>query len=123
MKQRTNISLNSLSLLSALGAFIWYIVGDVSISLVLTVLIVVIALMEIVSLILVGKVYPESYVQFKIGLIVGLFVLLGLKAMYPSSFVPLTITVLAINFLYNFYAHTKHKKGAFKRRRGKKLQF
>jgi hypothetical protein len=80
-------------------------------------------LIEIASLALVGKHYPESHTQFKIGLIVGLIVLLGIKQMASSFFPSLTVAVLAVNFVYNFYVNAKAKKGAFKRRKGKKLQF
>lgn len=123
MKEKITASLYSLSLVAALGFAVWYFLGDIPLNQVLTFLILTIAIIEIISLILVCKQFPESHTQFKIGLIVGLLVLLGIKQMAPSFFPSLTVAVLAINFVYNFYANAKAKKGAFKRREGKKLQF
>lgn len=124
MKEKINASVQTLSLAAAFGLAAWYFyAADASLHQVLTVLIIAIAIMEAVGLALVAKAYPESHTQFKIGLIAGLIILLGIKSMLPSLFTPITVTVLAINFFYNFYANTKRKKGSFKRRRGKKLQF
>ena len=124
MKEKINTSLQSLSLAAALGLATWYFyAGDVSLPMVLTVLIITVAIIEILSLILIAKVYPESHTQFKIGIIAALVILLGIKTMVPSFFTSLTITVLVINFLYNFYSNTKRKKGAFKRKPKKKLTF
>jgi nicotinamide riboside transporter PnuC len=123
MNDKINAALHSISLLAVLGVVVLYFIGDSTFTLLLTYLIVTIALIEVLSLILIGKNYPESYVQTKIGAIVGLLILLGIRSMYPSIFVPLTVTLLAINFFYNFYAINKRKKGAYKRRQGKKLQF
>ena len=123
MNDKINKTLHSISLLAVLGMVIWYFIGNTPLALLLTFLIVIIAIIEVLSLILIGKNYPESYVQAKIGVIVGLLILLGIKSMYPSFFTPLTVTVLAINFFYNFYVMNKRKKGAYKRRQGKKFQF
>ena len=123
MNKKINTYLYYLSIVAVVGSIVWYVGSDVLLSQVFTVLILSITLLEIVSLVLVGKLFPESHTQFKIGLIVGLLVLLGIKQMAPSFFPSLTVAVLAINFVYNFYANAKAKKGAFKRRRGKKLQF
>ena len=123
MNDKINKTLHSISLLAVLGMVIWYFIGNTPLALLLTFLIVIIAIIEVLSLILIGKNYPESYVQAKIVVIVGLLILLGIKSMYPSFFTPLTVTVLAINFFYNFYVMNKRKKGAYKRRQGKKFQF
>lgn len=124
MKEKINTSLQSLSLVAAVGLATWYFyAGDVSIKLVLTTLILTVAIIEVASLSLIAKVYPESHTQFKIGIIAALVILLGLKTMLPSLFPSLTVTVIAINFFYNFYTNTKRKKGTFKRKKGKKLQF
>ena len=123
MNNKINTNLYLLSIAAVAGSIVWYVVSDVLLSQVFTALIVLIMLIEIVSLVLVGKYFPESHTQFKIGLIVGLLILLGTKQMAPSFFPSLTVTVLAVNFVYNFYANAKAKKGAFKRREGKKLQF
>ena len=123
MNDKINKTLHSISLLAVLGMVIWYFIGNTPLALLLTFLIVIIAIIEVLSLILIGKNYPESYVQAKIGVIVGLLILLGIKSMYTSFFTPLTVTVLAINFFYNFYVMNKRKKGAYKRRQGKKFQF
>lgn len=123
MNDKINTYLYSLSLVAALGFAAWYFLGGITLGQTLVFLVLTIVVIEIVSLILVGKSFPESHTQFKIGMIVGLVLLLGIRQMAPSFFAPLSITVLAINFLYNFYANTKHKKGAFKRRKDKKLHF
>lgn len=123
MNTKINTYLYYLSIAAVLGAIFWYAVSNVMLNQVFTVLILIIAAIEIVSLILVSRRFPESHTQFKIGLIVGLLIILGIKQMAPSFFPSLTVAVLAINFVYNFYANAKAKKGAFKRREGKKLQF
>lgn len=123
MNDKINAALHSISLFIVLGIVVWHFIGDSSFTLLLTYLIVTIALIEVLSLMLVGKNYPESYVQAKIGVVVGLLILLGIRFMYPSIFTPLTVTVLVINFFYNFYVINKRKKGAFKRRPRKKFQF
>jgi predicted membrane protein len=124
MNEKINTSLHSISLVAAFGLATWYFyAGDVSLPMVLTVLIITVAIIEVLSLILIAKVYPESHTQFKIGIIAALIILLGIKTMAPSFFASLTITVIAIDFLYNFYANTKRKKGAFKRKSKKKLTF
>lgn len=123
MNTKINTYLFYLSIAAVLGSVFWYIIDDVLLNQVFTALIVVMAVLEIISLILVSKQFPESHTQFKIGLIVSLLVLLGIKQMAPSFFPSLTVAVLAINFVYNFYANAKAKKGAFKRRENKKLQF
>ena len=123
MNEKVNPFLFSLSLLATMGFAVWYFVGNILLSQTLTFLILTIMVIEIASLIHVGSHFPESHTQIKIGLIVGLLVLLGIKQMAPSFFAPLTITVLALNFFYNFYANAKRKKGGFRRRKGKKLQF
>jgi|SRR5690606_4163311 len=123
MNDKINTTLHSISLLALMGMALWYFIGDISFMNLLSFLIVVIAIIEVLSLILIGKIYSESYVQFKIGIIVGLLILLGIKSMYPSFFTPLTVIVLAINFFYNFYVSSKRKKGAYKRRQRKKFQF
>lgn len=123
MNTKINTYLFYLSIAAVLGFVFWYIIDDVLLNHVFTALILVMAVLEIISLILVSKHFPESHTQFKIGLIVGLLVLLGIKQMAPSFFPSLTVAVLAINFVYNFYANAKAKKVAFKRREGKKLQF
>lgn len=124
MNEKINTSLHSISLVAAAGLATWYFyAGDVSLHRVLTVLIVTVAVIEVVSLSLIGRIYPESHTQFKVGVIASLIILLGVKTMVPSFFAPLTITVFAINYLYNFYANTKRSKGAFKRKPKKKITF
>src|SRR5690606_7576782 len=122
MNTKINTYLYYLSIAAVLASVLWYIVDDVLLNQVFTVLLLIIAAIEVVSLILVSQRFPESHTQFKIGLIVGLIVLLGIKQMAPSFFPSLTVAVLAINFVYDFYANAKAKKGAFKRRKRKKLQ-
>jgi hypothetical protein len=123
MNTKINTYLYYLSIAAILGSVLWYVTSNVMLGQVFTALILVTAIIEIISLVFVGKHFPESHTQFKVGLIVGLMVLLGIKQMLPSFFPSLTVAVLAINFVYNFYANAKAKKGAFKRRERKKLQF
>ncbi|MEX2591423.1 MAG: hypothetical protein WD426_01530 [Anditalea sp.] len=123
MNEKINTSLHSLSLVAVVGLTFWFfLAGDISLGQLLTFLILTVAIIEVISLILVAKMYPESHTRFKIGIIAILVILLGIKSMVPSFFAPLTITVFVINFFYNFYTNTKRKKGTFKRRSGKKLQ-
>lgn len=124
MKERLNTSLHSLSLALFVGLFAWYfIASDTNLPIILTVLIVALIVIEIISLIMVSKIYPESHTSFKIGIIAGLSILLGIKTMLPAFFVPLTIALFATNFLYNFYTNTKRRKGGFKRKKNKRLKF
>src|SRR5690606_35037585 len=124
MKEKINASVQTLSLAAALGLAAWYFyAGDASLHQVLTVLIIAIAIMQAVGLALLAQAYPESHTQFYILLIVSLLILFGVTSMLPSLLTPITVTVFAINFFSNYYANTKRKKGSFKRRRGKKLQF
>ncbi|SHN20912.1 hypothetical protein SAMN04488057_110153 [Cyclobacterium lianum] len=118
MKENINTTLHSLSLASVLALLAWYYIGSGNTAAtVFTWMIIVLIAVEIISLILVSGIYPESHTSFKIGIIAMLFILLGIKAMLPSFFVPLTVTLIAVNFLYNFYTNNKRKKGAFKRKK------
>ncbi len=122
MKERLNTSIQSISLVIVAAGFAWVVwSGETSMREMLTYLIIIVSLIEVIGLYLVAKIYPESHTRFKIGIVAGLLVLLGVKTMLPALFIPLTITVLAINFLYNFYTNTKRRKGAFKKRAGKKF--
>ncbi|WP_158855998.1 hypothetical protein [Lunatibacter salilacus] len=124
MKERLNTSLHSLSLALFVGLLAWYFVAaDATLPFILTVLIVALIVIEIISLIIVSKIYPESHTSFKIGIIAGLSILLGIKTMLPAFFVPLTIALFATNFLYNFYTNSKRRKGGFKRKKNKRLKF
>jgi hypothetical protein len=42
--------------------------------------------------------------------------------MAPDLFIPLTIAVFAINFMYNFYTNGKRRRGTLKRKTGEKLK-
>jgi hypothetical protein len=124
MKERINTSLHALSLVLVIALFTWsFVASNVSFPVILTVVIVALLIIEVTSLILIAKSYPESHTSFKIGIIASLLILLGIKTMIPAFFTPLTITLIATNFLYNFYSNTKRKKGGFKRRKGKRLKF
>ncbi len=124
MKERLNTSLHSLSLALVIALIVWYFVAaEVTFPFILTVLIVSLIVIEIISLSIISKVYPESHTSFKIGIIAALCILLGIKTMIPAFFVPLTIALFATNFLYNFYTNTKRRKGGFKRKRNKRLKF
>lgn len=124
MKERIHSSLHGISLAILFALAAWYfIAGGMTTPYLLTIMILVLIVVEIISLILISRTYPEGYTSFKIGIIAALFVLLGIKTMLPSFFVPLTITVFCINFLYNFYTGNKRKKGTFKRRDKRRMKF
>ena len=124
MKERLNTSLHSLSLALVIIMLVWYFIdSEANFPSILTVLILALILIEIISLILISKIYPESHTSFKIGIIAGLCILLGIKIMIPNFFVPLTVALIAANFLYNFYTNTKHRKGGFKRKKTNKMKF
>ncbi|WP_439483158.1 hypothetical protein [Cyclobacterium plantarum] len=118
MKENVNTTLHSLSLVAVIGLLAWYYIGSGNTaSTIFTWMIVILIIIEISSLALVSGIYPESHTSFKIGIIATLFILLGIKGMLPYFFVPLTVTLIAVNFLYNFYTTNKRKKGGFKRRK------
>lgn len=124
MNERINTSAQTLSLVIAVGiTLLYFFTNDFTLAQLLTFLILTVAVIEVISLGIVAKIYPESHTHFKIGIIATLIILLGIKSMLPSFFAPLTITVLVLNFLYNFYTNSKRQKGAFKRKPGKKIQF
>ena len=81
----------------------------------LTYLILLLIGAEILSLVLIRNIYPERHTTFKVGIIAALVILLGIKTMMPGLFTPLTLTVLATNYLYNFYTDTKRRKGTLKK--------
>lgn len=123
MRERLNTSIQSLSLILVAAGLAWVVwSGDTTMKQMLTYLIIAVAFIEILSLYLVNKIYPESHTSFKMGSIASLFILLGIKSMAPGFFIPLTIAVFAINFLYNFYTNNKRRSGTFKRRAGKKMK-
>ncbi len=117
MKEKVNTTLHSLSLVLFFALLAWYYLGSgVTTTYIFTILIVVIAIIEVVSLAMVSGIYPESHTTFKIGIIAALLIMLGIKSMLPYFFVPLTIALIAVNFLYNFYTTNKRRQGGFKRR-------
>ncbi|WP_194975682.1 hypothetical protein [Aquiflexum lacus] len=123
MKERLNTSIQSLSLILVAAGLAWVVwSNDTTMKDMLTYLIFVTLVIEASSLYLIGKVYPESHTTYKIGIIASLLILLGVKSMLPDFFIPLTILVFAVNFMYNFYTNNKRRKGAFKRRDNKKLR-
>jgi hypothetical protein len=124
MNERINTSLHTISLALVFALVAWYfIAANIAFAYLLTLLIVGLIIIEIISLSIISKVYPESHTSFKIGIIATLFILLGIKSMLPSLFVPISIAVIGINFLYNFYTNNKRRKGAFKRRNPKRRRF
>ena len=123
MRERLNTSIQSASLILVAAGLAWVVwSNDTTMRDMLTYLVILIALIESLSLYLIGRVYPESHTTFKMGIIATLLILLGIKIMLPDLFIPLTITVFAINFLYNFYTNNKRRKGAFKRKPGKRFR-
>ncbi|WP_209331342.1 hypothetical protein [Lunatimonas salinarum] len=123
MNERINTTLHTVSFVLMVALILWHFVASsVTFPYVLTILIVALIAIEVVSLIMVSKTYPENHTSFKIGIIAGLCILLGIKTMMPTLFVPLTVTVVAVNFLYNFYTGNKRRRGAYKRRKAKRLK-
>jgi hypothetical protein len=123
MKERLNTSIQSLSLILVAAGLAWVVwSNDTTMKGMLTYLIFVTLVIEASSLYLIGKIYPESHTTYKIGIIASLFILLGIKSMLPDLFIPLTIAVFAVNFMYNFYTNNKRRKGAFKRRSKDRLK-
>lgn len=117
MKERLNTSIQSLSLILVAAGLAWVVwSNDTTMKDMLTYLIYVTLVIEASSLYLIGKIYPESHTTYKIGIIASLLILVGVKSMLPDLFIPLTITVFAVNFMYNFYTNSKRRKGAFKRK-------
>lgn len=124
MKEKINFSLHSLSLVIVIGLLAWYFVSTgITTATVFTYMIVVLIIVEITSLILVSGIYPESHTSFKIGIVASLFILLGIKIMMPTFFVPISVALIAVNFLYNFYSNNKRRKGAFRRKKNKPARF
>lgn len=123
MNERINNSLHVLSLILIGAITLWYLIASpFNFPQLLTILIVASIAIEVISILIIAKTYPESHTSFKIGIIAALCILLGIKTMLPSFFIPLTVTILAINLLYNFYANSKRKQGAFKRKKAKRLK-
>ncbi|MDN3668623.1 hypothetical protein QWY93_04700 [Echinicola jeungdonensis] len=124
MKERLNTSLQSISLFGVVGLTAWSVFyGNLPTKELLTYLIIFVLLVEVFSLILISKIYPESHTSFKIGMMAALLVLLGIKRVMPDFFTPLTVTAFVINFFYNFYTNQKRRTGRFKRKPKKKIKF
>lgn len=123
MKERLNTSIQSVSLVLVAAGLAWVVwSNDTTMKDMLTYLIIVIVLIEGLSLYLVSKIYPDRHTNFKIGIISALLILLGIKTMFPDMFIPLTITVFAINYLYNFYTNSKRRRGVMRKGPKKKLR-
>jgi hypothetical protein len=123
MRERLNTSIQSASLILVASGLAWVVwSNDTTMKDMLSYLVILMALIEGLSLYLIGRVYPESHTTFKIGIIATLLVLLGIKSMVPDMFIPLTIAVFAVNFLYNFYTNNKRRRGGFKRKTGRKFR-
>jgi len=122
MNTRLNQAIHSLSftLVIALG-IAGFLVGEFTTREVLTYMIIIVAVLEAASLFIGRKFYSEKHTSFKIGVLATLMILLGIKTMMPTFFPALTITVLAVNFIYNFY--TLNRRTTIKRRQRKKLKF
>ena len=123
MRERLNVSIQSASLILVAAGLAWVVwSNDTTMTEMLTYLIILILLIEGLSLFLIGKVYPESHTTFKTGILASLLILFGIKIMAPDLFIPLTIAVFAMNFMYNFYTNGKRRQGTFKRKPGAKLK-
>jgi len=119
MNTRLNQAIHSLSftLVIALG-IAGTLMGEFTTRDVLTYMIIIVAILEAVSLFIGRQFYSEKHTSFKIGILATLMILLGIKTMMPTFFPALTITVLAVNFIYNFY--TLNRRATIKRNQKKK---
>lgn len=116
MKERLNTSIHAVTLIMVAAGLAWVVWSNqTGMQEMLTYLILLLIGAEILSLYLIKGIYPESHTTFKVGIIAALVILLGIKTMMPGLFTPLTLTVLATNYMYNFYTDTKRRKGAFKK--------
>ncbi|AWW30387.1 hypothetical protein DN752_09785 [Echinicola strongylocentroti] len=123
MKEKLNTSLQSISLIAVAGLAAWSVFYDeLSALKLLSYLIIFLVFIEVLSLILIRKTYPESHTTFKVGIIATLLILLGIKRMLPDFFVPLAVITFAINYFYNFYTNNKRRKGQFKRKKPSKFK-
>lgn len=121
MKERLNVSIQSASLILVAAGLAWVVwSNDTTMREMLTYLLILVIFIEALSLYLIGKLYPESHTTFKLGIIASMVILLGIRIMIPSIFIPMTILVFAINFMYNFYTNGKRKSSTFRRKALKK---
>jgi uncharacterized protein (DUF2062 family) len=123
MNTRLNQAIHSISfaLVIALG-IAGALMGEITTRDILTYMIILVAVLEAASLFIGRNFFSEKHTSFKIGILATLMILLGIKTMMPTFFPALTITVLAVNFIYNFY--TLNRRTTIKRRqRKKKLKF
>ena len=123
MKERLNTSLQSTSLILVVAGIAWVVWSrETTLAQMLTYLLIIMIFIEILSLYLISRIYPESHTSFKMGIIAALLIMFGVKIIFPLMFAQLTIFLFACNFLYNFYTNSKRRKGAFKRKRPKRAR-
>jgi hypothetical protein len=116
MKERLNTSIHAITLIMVAAGLAWVVwSSQTGMHEMLTYLILLLIGAEILSLYLIKNIYPESHTTFKVGIIAALVILIGVKTMMPSLFTPLTLTVFAVNYMYNFYTDTKRRKGTLKK--------
>lgn len=116
MKERLNTSIHAVTLIMVAAGLAWVVwSNETGMQEMLTYLILLLIGAEILSLYLIKGIYPESHTTFKVGIITALVILLGIKTMMPGLFTPITLTVLATNYMYNFYTDTKRRKVTLKK--------
>jgi hypothetical protein len=121
MNTKLNQSIHALSFVLVIAfALGGMLMGELNGREVLTYIIIIVAVLEAISLFIGKKFFSEKHISFKIGVIATLLILLGIKTMLPTFFPALTITALAVNFIYNFY--TLNRRTTIKRRQKKKLK-
>jgi hypothetical protein len=123
MNAKFHTYIHTLSFVLVISISAWaLIMGNIQTKQILTYLILVVAALEAFSLWAGRSINSETHTSFKLGLLATLMILLGIKNMLPQFFPTLTITVLSINFIYNFYV--SNKRGARHQVRPKrKLKF
>ncbi|EIM78759.1 hypothetical protein A3SI_01796 [Nitritalea halalkaliphila LW7] len=84
MKERMHLSLQTMSFV-LVSTGILYATWDpkVSLALVLTYMLVLVAFLEAASLYITRPLYPESHTTFKAGMIATFFILIGIKPWRP----------------------------------------
>jgi len=121
MNTKLNQSIHALSFVLVIAfALAGMLMGELTTRDILTYIISTVAVLEAISLFIGKDFFSEKHTSFKIGVIATLLILLGIKTMMPTFFPALTITALAVNFIYNFY--TLNRRTTIKRRQKKKLK-
>ncbi|MBS9523623.1 hypothetical protein KIH41_12705 [Litoribacter ruber] len=123
MNTKFHTYIHTLSFVLVVSIAVWAtVMGTLQTKDLLTYLILVVAFLEAFSLWAGRKIHSEAHTSYKLGLLASLMILLGIKSMLPAFFPTLTVTVLSINFVYNFYISNKRVRRVQPRAK-KRLKF